>query len=371
MSREFKFFLKVYSKTVNVSLSSIADSEIINRDLELRCSGIEHPLREEQSKSRGLQERLEMSERNLAEMEFQARDHQSTFSALESERDCLVNQVEEAERRLKELGTSLNNIQQDFDRAKIEAERAAQAAIESAREQDLAYLATMTGKDEMFEEQSLKLASSDDHVRTLQHELNHIRGLEVNNVEKLRNSEKNVETLNHTVSALKRHVQDLHNELDQMNRQDTRNTAKISDNEALLQELNSTIVAVNEASDQKESLISTMNCQLRKAEIEACQLRSQHEMYLSAKDAEIEHLRVSNQSSNDKWQSEVELAHSRAAAASEQSAATIASLESKVGKLRKEREVRMVGQYCTFLASTLSGRHNSGLYTQPKDLDSV
>lgn len=314
----------------------------ICRDLELRCNEIECPLREEQLKSRGLQERLESSERNVAEMEFQARNHQSTFSALETERDCLVNQVEAAERQLKELGTSLDDIHQEFDRAKIEAERAAQAAIESARQQDLAYLATMTGKDEIFEEQSLKLASTEDHVRTLQYELTHVRRLEANNAEKLENSEKHIETSNHTVSALERHVQDLQNELIQLNRQDTRNIAEISNSEALIQELNSTIVAVNEAFDQNELLVSKMKDQLQKMEVETSELRSQHEMYVSAKEAEMRHLDASNRSSNEKWQSELELAHRRAAAASEQSAATMASLHCKVRKLRKEREVRMV-----------------------------
>ena len=314
----------------------------ICRDLELRCNETERPLREEQSVSRDLQARLESSERNKAELESQARNHRSSFSALEIERDCLANQVAATERRLKELGTSLEDIHQEFDHAKIEAERAAQAAIESARQQDLAYLATMTAKDEDLEEQFLKLASTKNHVQTLEQDLNCMRALEAKNAETLNNSENNIEKLNNAFAASERRIQDLQNELMQTKDQNARNTAKLGNNEALIEELNSTIVAVNEASDQNKSLTLILKDQLQRAEIEASQLRLQHETYVSAKDAEIEHLDESNRSSNNKWQSELEVAHKSAAAASEQSAATIAGLHSKVRKLRKEREVRIL-----------------------------
>ncbi|CAF9903873.1 MAG: hypothetical protein ALECFALPRED_003021 [Alectoria fallacina] len=312
----------------------------ICRDLELRCNETELPLREEQSRSRDLQARMESSERNKAELEFQAQNHQSALNALEIERDRLANQIEATERRLKELGTSLDNIHQEFDHAKIEAERAAQAAIESARQQDLAYLATMTRKDEILEEQCLKLATAENHVKNLEHELDRVRGLEANKAERLNDSEAHIETLNSAISASECLVKDLQNELVQTKGRDASNTAKISNNETLIQELNSTIGAVNEASDQNRSLISTLKDQIREAEIERSEMQSQHQTFVSAKDAEIERLNESNRSSNDKWQSELEAARSRAAAANEQSAATIAGLHNKVRKLRKEREER-------------------------------
>lgn len=315
----------------------------ICRDLELRCNEIERPLREEKSKSRDLQARLESSERDKAELELQARNHQLTSSALQTERDCLVNQVEATGRQLEKLGTNLHKIHQEFDHAKIEAERAAQTAIERAGQQDLAYLATMTGKDEVFEEQSLKLASAEIRVKTLEHELNRTRGLEANSAEKLNNSETHIETLNNAVSASERRVQDLQNELIQTKERDGYNIAKISSNEALVEELDSTIVAVNKTSKQKDSLISNLKDRLQKAEVETSELRLQHETYVSAKDAEIERLDESNRSSNDKWQNELEVAYRVAAAASEQSAAAIAGLHSKVRRLRKEREVRIFG----------------------------
>ena len=317
----------------------------ICRDLELRCNEIEGPLREEQSKSRDLKARLETLERNKVELENQAQNHQSAFSALETERDRLANHVEATERRLEELRTSLDNMYQDCNHARIEAENAAQVAIESVRQQDLAYLATMTDKDELLEEQILKLANTENHVKTLEHELNHTRGLEANSAEKLINSEKDIERLNNAVSASERRVQDLQDQLYQTKEQEACSIAKISDNGVQIAELNSTIVALNEASDQNESLILHLKHQLQKAENGISDLRLQHEMYVSAKDAELKHLDECNRSSNDKWQSELEVACRNAVAASEQ----IAGLHSKVRKLRKEREVRKFKIFFTIL----------------------
>ena len=304
----------------------------ICRDLESRCNDSERPLREERLKSRDLQARLENAERDKGDLELQTRNQQSVCITLQVERDCLAKKVEVAESQMEELGTRLNNTNR-------EAECAAQTAIERTRQQDIAYLATITGKDEMFEEQSLKLASAEQRVQLLEDELNCVKEQEVRNAEKLNNDEKQIGTLNIAISTLECRIQALQDEITQTKEQDARNVAKISSNEAIIDELKSTILASNDASDQKESLISTLRDGLQKSELETSELRLQHETYLSAKDAEIKRLNESIQSSNETWRNKIEVAHKSAAAVSEQSAATIASLRSKVGKLRKEREV--------------------------------
>lgn len=342
----------------------------ICRDLELRCNEAERPLREEQSKSCDFQAKLESSERNIAELELQARNHHSTLSALETERGYLANQVETTERRLNDLRTSLESIHQEFDHAKIEAERAAQAAIESARQQDLAYLATMTGKDDIFELQSLKLASTEKHVENVEHELNHLRGLEANNAEKLNNNAAHIETLTGAVSTSECHVMELQNELIQIKEQNARNMAKISDNDALIEELSSTVLVMNEASDRNETLVSSLKDKLQIAEVETSELRLQHETYVSAKDAEIERLEESIRSSNEKWQSELEVTHRSAAVATEQSTSTIGNLHSKIRSLRKEREVRILGSNTAlFYPRSRATRNDPGVYERISKVD--
>ena len=320
----------------------------ICRDLELRCEDNERPLQEEQSKSRDLRARLERSERDKAGLELQASNLQSTISTLETERDTLAYQVEETKRQLKEQGTDLDNIQQEFDHAKIEAERIAQAAIESARQQDLVYLATMTAKDEVLEEQSLRLANTENHAKALERELDWLRDLEANNAEKLGNNKTSIETLNNAVSASERRIKELQEELSLINEQNSYNTVRICNNMALIEELNNTIVALNEVSDQNGSLIFALKDQLRKAESGISELKLQHEMKVSIKDAELKRLYESYRLSNDKWQSELEVARSSAATASEQFTTKIAGLHSKLASLRKERKVRIFDFYTVF-----------------------
>lgn len=330
----------------------------ICRDLELRCNETERPLRDEQSKSRDIQARLESSERNKAELESQARNHRSAFSALEIERDSLADQVEATERKSKELSASLENMHREFDNAKIKAERAAQVAMDIARQQDLAYLATMTGKDEILENQALKLASTENNVRNLEYELNRMRELEANNAERLSNSETHIETLKNAVSASERRAKDLQIELIQIKEQDACNIMDISNKAVLIEELNRAIVAANDASDQNKALMMTLKDQLQQAELETSELRLQHETYVSAKAAEVECLDESNRSFYEKWERELEVAHRNAAAASEQSSATIAGLHSQIRKLRTEREVCVFEKKknCIVLALFLSRR---------------
>ena len=311
----------------------------ICRDLELRCNDSERPLREEQSKTREILAKLESSERDKVDWELQAGHLKSNLNVLETERDCLADQVEATEERLKELGTSLDNIHQEFEHAKIEAERASQAAIESARQQDLVYLATMTGKDEILEEKCLRIDNAESHAKALEYELNNVRELGAENAEKLKGSETSIGILNNAVSALECRIQDLQNELIRTKEHNTSDATKISINEALIEELNSTIAAANEASDQNMSLMSTLKDQLQKAEFETFELRLQHETYKSAKDAEIGRLDESHRSLDEKCQNELETVRRSAAAASERAAATIVGLQSKVGKLRRERKV--------------------------------
>ena len=313
----------------------------ICRDLELRCDENERPLREEQSASRDLRAKLESSELDKAALELHARDYQSTISALETERDCLANQIEATERHSKKLATDLHNIHHEFDHAKIEAKRAVQVAVESARQQDLVYLATITGKDEVLEEQSLRLASTEHHAKTLEHELDRMRGLEANNAERLSESETYVETMRTTITTLDHRVKNLHNELTQTEKQNAYNTAKVCNDMALIEELNNTIVALTEASDQKGSFILALKDQLQKSDSVTSEMQLQHEMYVSAKDTDIKRLDESHRLSNDQWQRELEVARSSAAAASEQFAATIAGLKGKIGSLQKEREVHI------------------------------
>ena len=126
----------------------------ICRDLELRCNEAERPLREEQSRSQDLRGHLEAAQRRVTELEGQARDREHELISLNNERPQLSDQTATHKECLKGLEATLDNIRQELDQAKLDADIAVQTAIENARQRDLAYLATLAGIDQVFEEQS-------------------------------------------------------------------------------------------------------------------------------------------------------------------------------------------------------------------------
>ena len=306
------------------------------RDLELRCNEIERPLRDEQAKSRDLQARLESSEQKKSELANQARELQSSSDSLETERDLLANQAEASENRSKELEASLDKIRREFEYVETEAERAARAACESARQQDLVYLAAITGKDEAIEEQSLKISRIENGAKALDHELTRMRELEAVNTKKLNG---NIETLKIAISTSECRIKDLQIELTRTQEQNAGHAVNIKDNETLIEELKGNIVALNNSSDQCESLISTLKTRLQEAENRTSEMRLQHDKYVSAKDAEFERSTKAYQSLVDKKQNELEVTHKSATVAREEFEKTIAALHIKIGELRRERKV--------------------------------
>ena len=173
----------------------------ICRDLELRCNEHELPLRHEQSKSEDLQTRLEAARTKVADLESEAQDQisrvvsleneknslslqldtaEKTVVSLKNERDSLSEQLRMTQQKLQDLAIGFNNMRQECDQTIAEAEGAARDTMEISRQQDLAYLATMNGKDQMFEEQAQKLTASTNQVKAFEAELNQIRQQEIN-----------------------------------------------------------------------------------------------------------------------------------------------------------------------------------------------
>lgn len=147
----------------------------ICQDLELRCDDFERPLREEQSRSNGLVAKIKASEIKVLELESRAQEHISDLDGLKAEKTRLLEQVQVAEQRLHSLSSTHELLREELIREQNEAADAAVAAQERINRQELAYLATVTGNDEMYEERSLTLARLEDRTRRLAEELNQMR----------------------------------------------------------------------------------------------------------------------------------------------------------------------------------------------------
>lgn len=161
----------------------------ICQDLELRCDNSEQPLREEQSRSVNLDEKLKASETKVLELESQAHERISMLDGLEAEKTRLVEQAQVAEQRLKSLSSTHELLHQELVREQKEAADAAVAAQERITRQELAHLAIVIGKDEMYEEQKLALATLEDRIRRFADELNQMHVQEENDKEIIKSLE--------------------------------------------------------------------------------------------------------------------------------------------------------------------------------------
>lgn len=145
------------------------------QDLELRCENVERPLRDEQTRSNDLNLKLNASEAALRAFESQAQDRLLTIEGLETGRAMLTAQVQAAEQREQSLSHSHDILRQEFDEAKKEAADAAETAEEALKQQQLAHLASLTCKDEMYDEQTSIIKELEDRITILAGELSHMK----------------------------------------------------------------------------------------------------------------------------------------------------------------------------------------------------
>lgn len=148
---------------------------VVCQDLERRCENVERPLRDEQTRSNDLNLKLNASEEALRVFESQAQERLLTIGALETEKAMLIAQVQVAEQREQGLSHSYEILQQDFEAAKKEAADAAEAAEEAVKHQELAHLASLTGKDEMYDEQTSIIKELEERITSLAGDLSQMR----------------------------------------------------------------------------------------------------------------------------------------------------------------------------------------------------
>lgn len=149
--------------------------EDICQDLELRCEDFERPLRDEQSRSRGLEEKLRASESKFIERECQTQRRLLVLNGLDSERTRLAEAVRQ---QAQDISRTHGLLQQELYQTRQEATHAANTAQEEIKRQQLAHLAMMTGKDEMYEERNSTLVELESRIKRLADELVQMRAQE-------------------------------------------------------------------------------------------------------------------------------------------------------------------------------------------------
>ena len=300
------------------------------RDLEFRCTEAERPLREEQSRSQELRAHLEAAQGKVAELEGQARDREDVTISLTTERTELLDQIETHKCCLKGLEVELDNMRQEFDQAQSDADIAVQTAIENARQRDLAYLATLTGKDQLFEEQSSKLAALEGQVKDLEYETSQLKAEVASHAETTQAQQKAIEELNSSIATARDLAAFQEAKIDGL-RESERDLISSRDDIAR---------KAQDESQIHESAISDLKVELQAARAEVAGLQKQYDSHVSAKEAEILRLEESLRASTKQWQLELAEACNTAALADQHRVSTIAGLQTKIKHLRKERQER-------------------------------
>lgn len=152
--------------------------EDICQDLEFRCENSEHPLRDEQSRSKDLEQKLKVSEDRAVELKRQVQERIQLLDGLELARTRLEEQVQVAEQQIKSQLSSHELLQQELDQTKQNADHAAETAQEEIKRQELAHLAVMIGKEELFEKRTSALVGLESHTKRLADELAQMRDQE-------------------------------------------------------------------------------------------------------------------------------------------------------------------------------------------------
>ena len=145
------------------------------RDLESRCNDVEQPLHNQREKTRHLEQDLGAAKTTVAHLEGQHAEKHDQIIMLEKERDDLIERTGESDRRLSSLSSTFEKISEEFRQAKHDAQRAAETATALAQQQDLAYRASLAGKEEALEQKGRDLAASGCKTEHLENEVHDLR----------------------------------------------------------------------------------------------------------------------------------------------------------------------------------------------------
>ena len=257
------------------------------RDFETRCNDVELPLREEQEKSSKLQNQLGVCQSVVQELREEVRDCTAINEESKAENGRLRKQLNTNEGTLQNLSARLERTQEEFVQAKTEARRIANAAAESSRERDLAYMATLKSRDELYENQTSEL----DSVRALLVALEKDKKEATAQATELLQQNKDMVS---TVGELRKKAADgeatlkmVRLELESLQRSQQR----------LLVEKDEADSMTKEAANLKESAIESLQSNLQSAKSETRDLQLRFEDFVKATEAEHDNLKSSHDAS--------------------------------------------------------------------------
>lgn len=299
----------------------------ICRDLELRCEETERPLRDEQSRSQALEDNLKIYKAKTLDLEADADHLGFRITDLEQEKASLQEQLQTAVMRSDELSVILDEFRQEMECLKAEKQRGEQIAAESARQQDLVFLATLTGKDERYEEQTSRLHACEEQITRLE------KGLMASEVQTTEAAQMAIvrqqmlDEREHALSDLQETTKTLE--------------AEAREHMSCIEELQNTIISLrsNAETTQKENdaAKSEVETQLRFCEGRILEIQQKYDMQTIDHKAALEHFEEKSRGLTSDHQADLERIRNDADQVLKRRDLSIAELSKKTSRLRGER----------------------------------
>ncbi len=143
----------------------------ICRDLEDRCEVVEGPLKEEQARSKELQNKLESASTKIAKLESEAEERNLFLNGLDAEKSSLERQRKADEARITDLTERLQEMEAKTAEVRAVAERTTANAKEEASNQELKHLAVMNAKEDIIAEQHERIERLEQALEGIREEL--------------------------------------------------------------------------------------------------------------------------------------------------------------------------------------------------------
>lgn len=143
------------------------------RALEMRCETIEAPLREEQAKFAELEARHDALSKACGEMEGQVMDRDLRISALETENDQHLEEIDRLNTRCQELCQQLKAATEELQHAHSIAEEDRKASDTRMQELEMDYAGTTARIEEEIEQLKERLCAEGETAQSLRSNLEH------------------------------------------------------------------------------------------------------------------------------------------------------------------------------------------------------
>ena len=300
------------------------------RDLELRCNEVERPLREEQARTSNLENRNDDAQAWIRKLREEAQSHDSTHENWKAETNQLRKQLSISEGRLKSLLADLESTKQEFEQAKTEAHRVADAAAESSRERDLAYMATLKAKDELFEQQVLEFNTARTRIKMLEEEVQQAKVRDAERMQKIQQMQLAVAHLERRIDEQETVIKSNRSEIDLLHQTKQR----------LTEEKDEATAIAKEAADEQILTIADLTKQLDERRSETNALQAKFDDVVKSMEAEHKNHKTSHDAAIQELQKQLIEAEEKTGKTRKDCDSIVQELQKTNARLRQDRERR-------------------------------